>query len=728
MNTNVQLLKELHADLARKYKKHEAAIEMFWQSFDAMQRAACLRASAVEGVVLRHPTDPSLGEVYKFIPECNLRDIADSGPDFLLNLVKHRATTSLFQQYCEGDCGGSGDHELITKIERTRGLRHTRTFDKCFTLFLDEDQYGQSFRIRGGANEVPAPLMPAVRAGLCVPQSRGELILRRQLYLTQCLVILIDDILEEGSRTRTNKEMPKKSDKAASAALAKLTIQDHPPIEDSLSDLIASAREQKATLDDYFGLLCTEPVVLAHAVNLWFFSRPELVPDEQGRRLPVLTDRYIGGAVLEAVHSAVQGAAIWDYICRLLELLKTQAAAGEVYRAISLQETTNVCHLEFARAQALFKRHVQTGMGAKFFKRQPGAYDKAGNAQVSMKCNLKKLAKADKQLYYMMRLCQAETTPKDAADWLKKLAEFTESHPTAREQMGEREADALNDLAVVVGFIQDLSLLVSMPSLSHEKGQMFVSQSQNLEAELVGLKDQIDLLDFALPIDNLLEPGMAEGALKKLDRFIIDKVGTKIGFLYEDLVHECFAVLESQCEMENARMEGQQQVMEVMEVAAIERQHRDWTPVPVAALQPRKERVEQRRRKEKTRPAHSSVYEITSATQAEPLAGGEPASSPRTFKVSISTAEVFSTLFGKAKSRGAVNWTDFAAAMVDLGFTVVPKDGSAYTFSPSEGMGVKQSITMHRPHKSRIEGYKLLAYSQRLKRVYGWEERTFEVS
>ncbi len=60
--------------------------------------------------------------------------------------------------------------------------------------------------------------------------------------------------------------------------------------------------------------------------------------------------------------------------------------------------------------------------------------------------------------------------------------------------------------------------------------------------------------------------------------------------------------------------------------------------------------------------------------------------------------------------------------------TVVPKYGSVYTFSPSEGMGVKQSITMHRSHKSQIEGHKLLAFSQRLKRVYGWEERTFEVS
>jgi hypothetical protein len=518
--------------------------------------------------------------------------------------------------------------------------------------------------------------------------------------------------------------MPKTSGKAVSAALEKLTIQDGLPAENSLPDLIASAREQKATLDEHFSLVCTEPVVLVHAVNTWFFTRPELVADEKGRRLPAYTDRYISGAVLEAVHSDVQGTAVWDYICRLLELLEKQAA-DDVYRAISLQEIANVCHLEFARAQALFKRHVQTGTGVKFFKRQSGAHDKAGNARVSMNCNLKKLAKSDAQLYYMMRLCQAETTPEDAVDWLKKLANFNQSHPMAWERMEESEAGALNDLAVVVGFIQDLSPAISLPSVSRKKGQMFVSRLQDLEAEVVQLKDQVDLLDFALPVDNLLEPGMSEGALKKLDQFVIDKVGTKMGFLYEDLVHECLAVLENQYQLAQAKMEEQ------AKAAAMDQQQKmDWTPTPIPAPQPREERVEQRRQKEKTRPAHSSLYEITSSRTEPPATSTaeESEPSPQTFKVSASTAGVFETLFKKMQSRGAVDWVDFVAAMADLGFSVVPKLGSVYTFLPPASMGVKRSITVHRPHKSRIEGYLLLIFSRRLKRVYGWGEETFVVA
>jgi hypothetical protein len=213
--------------------------------------------------------------------------------------------------------------------------------------------------------------------------------------------------------------------------------------------------------------------------------------------------------------------------------------------------------------------------------------------------------------------------------------------------------------------------------------------------------------------------------LKKLDQFVIDKVGTKMGFLYEDLVHECLAVLENQYQLAKAKMEEQ------AKAAAMDQQQKmDWTPTPIPAPQPREERVEQRRQKEKTRPAHSSLYEITSSRTEPPATSTaeESEPSPQTFKVSASTAGVFETLFKKMQSRGAVDWVDFVAAMADLGFSVVPKLGSVYTFLPPASMGVKRSITVHRPHKSRIEGYLLLIFSRRLKRVYGWGEETFVVA
>ncbi|KAK3938103.1 hypothetical protein QBC46DRAFT_451435 [Diplogelasinospora grovesii] len=126
--------------------------------------------------------------------------------------------------------------------------------------------------------------------------------------------------------------------------------------------------------------------------------------------------------------------------------------------------------------------------------------------------------------------------------------------------------------------------------------------------------------------------------------------------------------------------------------------------LPVSILQPTEKRLEQRRQKEKTRPSHSSTYEI--ASRAETPGAEEPAPSPQTFK-----------------SRGSVSWAAFEAALVDLGFSVLPKFGSIYTFLPPDTMAVK-SFTVHRPHKSRIEGYMILVFARRLKRVYGWGEQT----
>lgn len=676
-----------------------------------------MRAGAARGEVLKHSRDVSMGNVYKIIPEWNLRDVTKPDSDFLLDMLKHRATKSLFEQYMEGPNGGPGDHAVILESINTRGLRHVESFRHCYTFFLDEDQYGNSVKILKDHAETLAAFAVPIQHGLCVPQSTGELILERQITLIQSLNIIIEDILDLGSKTRDRKAPPKKSDKASLAAFAKLTIQPR-PAKLALPDLVASAREQQASLDEYLSLLTTEPIVLAHEVNIWFFSRPELVPDEKGRRLPAHTDRYISSAVFEALHSAVKAAAIWTYLGRLLELFE-RSGADPAYRPIILQEISNVCHLEYDRTQALFKRHFQTGTGAKWFKRLSNVYDSAGNARVSMR-DVKKGPGSDLQLQTMLDICRPNTGASKTAGLLKDLLQRYESHPVEQEDLQEREFGALCDLAAVVGFMQDLSPAISMPALSRKKGQMFVSRSQDLEAELNKIKDEVDLRDFVVPIDNLLEPGMAEGALKALDRFIIEKTGTKLGFLYQDLVEDCFSDLEHQYRQVKARIEKDEKAKKEEQPA--------WIPFPETAPQPPEKRVEQRRQKEKTRPSHSSVYEIV-APRAGPAAAEEPAPPPsQTFKVSQSTVQVFSTLFDKSESRGTVNWAAFQGAMADLGFSVMPKYGSVYSFLPPASMAASKSFTVHRPHKSQIEGYLIPIFARRLKRLYEWGEKTFEVA
>ncbi|GIJ87097.1 hypothetical protein Asppvi_006000 [Aspergillus pseudoviridinutans] len=195
------LVKRLHRDLAQKYQLHGSRIEQIWRSWDKSRRDKAVKAGAVRGKVLAHPTDQTMGNMYKVIPEWNLRDLTQPESDYLLDHLKHRATKSLSDQYHEGVHGSPGDHAFILESMRVNHLRHVNPFRNSFTLFIEEDQYGQSYDVTDSAKyrEMMTGLSTAVNAGLCVPRSTGELILQRQMYLLQALNVLVGDILEDGS-------------------------------------------------------------------------------------------------------------------------------------------------------------------------------------------------------------------------------------------------------------------------------------------------------------------------------------------------------------------------------------------------------------------------------------------------------------------------------------------------------------------------------------------------
>ncbi|KAI3575581.1 hypothetical protein IWW34DRAFT_703859 [Fusarium oxysporum f. sp. albedinis] len=698
-----EMIRELHGDLQRKWNAHGPKVETAWRSFNKAQRAKCMKAGSADGVVLKHSSDVSLGNVYKFIPEWNLADITEPNSDFLLNILKHRATKALFEQYAEGVSGTLGDRHLIEKMVREKNLRHVDPFKHSYTYFYDE-KYGESFTVQPKhLDEVMKGLRIAVDHGALIPRSLGELVLQRQINILQLLNVMIEDILDQGSQTR-NRDGPKKqfknaplSESASKQATVKLTPQE----------VAAIASDQKSSLEEYLSLLRTEPTVLCPGVNVQFFSRPELVPDEKGRSLPVHTDKYIGPAVLETIHHAVQGIAIWECITGLLDLLEKRST-DKLYKSTILQELSNMCHFEYARTQALFKRQVSTGTGSKWFKRISNAYDNTGNAKVSMKGKPEEFTRSDPQLHYLLRLCQPETTVTKAVEWMEKLSDLYKAHPLEREKLDERESRTLHDVAAIVAFVQDLSAVHSFPSASRKKGNLLVTGLQEVDTELNRIKKEVDLRDYAAPINNLLEPGMSAKALEALDEFVVEKTGTKMGSLYRDELEKAFRNVEEQYQQAKDKANKDSKA--------------DFIPIdtnPVDA----KERIETRRQKEKTRPEHSSLYTITPITDS--LGDKEATKPAQPVKVSSSTAEVFATLFDKTQSRGSVNWSSFEAAMSELGFSVLPRLGSVYTFRPSENMDIKRPVSIHRPHKSQIEGYLILILARRLNRAYGWSDNSF---
>ena len=689
---------------------HVITVERIWSSFDEFEREICFMGGPWSGEVLMDSSDTSLGNVCKLIPEWNLWDMTQHGPEHFLDLLKHRVTKSPLEQCRTGINDGPGDFILIRENMRTQGLRSADSFENCYLLFCNTEEYGLLFKAPVNfAKELENVGTILDAAGLVVPLSMGSFILQRQYSLLQNLNIMIEEILDQGSESRDRKVRQKRSDDVVSTGISKLSVHAS-PTKLSLSILVASALDQSDSLKEYLELLSTEPVSLSHAVKTWLHTKPELVPDHIGCWLPANTDRYISGAFFETIHGAVKAAATWDYIRHLLEFLENQNSE-KIYRVVILRELSNVCHLEYKRAQAIFKRYVQLGTGSKWFYRMSNVKDQDDKIRIVMRDNIEILTRTNPQLRYILHLCESKTTPSEAVEWLDKLGGLHENHPAEREKLDEKEIDALYDLAVIIEFIKCLSTATSIPSISRKKGQTFVSRLQDIEAELNQLKTKIDLGNFAIPIDNLLEPGMARNALETLDRFVIETVGTDMGFHYQDLAEKCFADLQSQC---------QQAANIVHQKGKIE-----LPPTAISAPRSPEKQLEEVKQKEKRRPLHSAIYPIVQHSETFIPEDSLPPS--QVFKVRAPTAKVFSDLFQKSESRGSVSWEAFQAAMTDIGFSASPKYGSVYTFFPPDEMEVKKSLTLHRPHQSRIEGYKALSFARRLKRVYGWNEHTFQI-
>lgn len=426
----------------------------------------------------------------------------------------------------------------------------------------------------------------------------------------------------------------------------------------------------------------------------------------------MFTDKYLSVAFFEVVCNAVKSIVTWEYIVRLVRMLEEGGLEDKIKRPLVVQELSNTCHLEYQRAQSTLRHQASRGVAYKNFRRTTTG----GISKIAIKGQPSDYTVSDPQLHYILRLCHQDTKYADAVQWIKKLDDHNARYPDDRKRLSDDQALAIGDLAIIVSFMHTLSTSLAMVAGSKKLGVLFTGRTAELNTELAQYKTEADFGDHLVPTDNLLQPDAAVNALKMLDSFILDRAGASLGSLYEDLLQGCLddvekRYLDTKLSLETAQKQQQQK-----------------PPVPPKTEEPKPAsfRIEQRREKAKTRPEDApKAYDITASAPAEIKVIEEPA--PR-FKVKPSTASVFQTIFSKAKARGSVQWADFAAAMADWGFSVTPKYGSVFTFNPPESMGAPRSITLHRPHVSEIEGYKLLIFSKRLHKTYNWTAETFEVS
>lgn len=191
---------------------------------------------------------------------------------------------------------------------------------------------------------------------------------------------------------------------------------------------------------------------------------------------------------------------------------------------------------------------------------------------------------------------------------------------------------------------------------------------------------------------------MAEGPLNALDSFIIDKTGTKMGVLYEDVIEQYTSGLKEQYELQKAKRENR---------------HKMACPAPAIENPPKLElRIQQPRQKDKTRlPRFSNYNLIPQITTTEPAV----ASCEATDNIQTQVRRLchIKTIFSKAQGQGAgsITWAPFESVMADLQFSVMRKYGSVYNLYPSKklaGMEGQRPITLHRPQD---RGSRVIYYS-----------------
>uniref|UniRef100_A0A093VTB9 Uncharacterized protein n=1 Tax=Talaromyces marneffei PM1 TaxID=1077442 RepID=A0A093VTB9_TALMA len=503
-------LKSIHADLQRRWEVHCERVEDLWRNFTLSQREAIFLAGVKTDKVLKDPNDQSIFRLYALIPEMNIRDIKGL-PDYFLDHFEFRAATSLTQQYRIGLEGAKGDHQVIMESVAINKVDGNRDFENELTFFMDEDRYGDRYKAKTQEDHqhVLYDLQSAVKAGLVVPRGIGELILERQSYILKHLCILVDDILKLGAIIdETGKEyiLPREAARMAFSTYP----DDVDPQPICVLDLVTAAFDRKTSFEAYWNLCHANPAFLANAVNLWYSTRPDLVPDEKGRRMPLASDEYVSRSIFEAIHNVVIGIAIWDILYALVKTFLETLDESE--QAIISQEISNICHYEYERIRKDFKRFVQLGIGSKYFKRLSNVFDN-GTPRVTSKAIPDRVMKDDPQLHHILRLCQPVSGVTQAVRWKNMLDQLHYNKPLELDKMEESEFNALGEVSLTINLVNTLIASLQLPTASPKKGLTYISKLKELLARLDPLKTHTNLRKLAISLDDLNNPNLAKEAL-----------------------------------------------------------------------------------------------------------------------------------------------------------------------------------------------------------------------
>ncbi|TPX18668.1 uncharacterized protein E0L32_002525 [Thyridium curvatum] len=721
----IQIPQDEHFNLERRYRTHRSTVAEKWRSFTKNQRAhLCRRLFSKYN--LREPVDAKLvihasqlmsadaENVPTFsalAPELHpLRICADV--DYLLNLLEERATKSLFELYKATDYS-----KVMEVLVLPEGISTVNCPGMIYTTFTEGTPYVVQEEWKGDGDQPISDEPLGDGPPSCVPGIVGMFVLERQAHLAEELGLLIALILKEdnpvwpsldtdieqlGSQSKT-----KFHDVARDRDSAVVGIAELPAIIDAFAVMLKCASSQ----------VVANPATLFEAIRAFRLSSAGRVPDKHGESMLLISDKHNSVALVELFQSDMTKITVWNYLTCVLERYASHLD-DPAYCEILLQEISNICALVFECYQANFQRMFQTLTGAGLFRRLTTKTTKSGEPCIVTETEPDKLPEPLQFKHHLLRMCSPGITITKALQYHDKTSDWS-LKPDSDLDWTTYEMDSYFSMISAVIMLDGISEAIpQLPNPSTRKGRHFSRRLEQLDKEMNLLKTEIDLVDFLSPLECITEPGVAVAATDALDSFMLEKAGAKFSHLYQDLIEESLADLDRRCREAKAQQEKEQD--QSLWLSAFQGGDEEA----------RQELVEQRRLKEKTRPAHSSIYDLARTPEdAPPIADDAASAEVPHFTVTASTKEVFATLLDKSSAaKGSITWADFIASMAELRFSIIPKMGSVYAFLPPKAMNAQRSLTIHRPHQSKIEGTLLSYYASRLRHVFGWDENTFETS
>jgi hypothetical protein len=477
--------------------------------------------------------------------------------DNLLQLIEQRATTPVQQIH-------PYDLELVRMAMLRHGIQ-LRTAGNGVYLFVDEDKWGQLMEFTPKApRDQREKMLEMGRHVAIVEEGDGKMVLERQGKIYPHLEILVDDIMEV-RRELDNPDVdtwtaPRALDDGLLADSVRELVVSSPagpkkhrdiPKTIGIEDIKSMAEEQFGAMDDHVKLLSQNPNYLSSVARNYFFSSPDAVPGGPG--VDMMSSSYASEVVLELFTNACEASAHWKYISALVAALEGQNVSYKVPGNPLLIELWATTLKEHSRSRAIFKRMLQTDYkSGKFFER-----NEEGHVRLKVPHNV--IAKKNPYMGLLTELAtmsdanaSGKETDIETARILKSLHDMEDLAPRNRENILEHVGIALGDIAVITVFMSRLRNLIKVPKQS---SSLF---SKKMQAQLSVLEHDVwkdvDLLDYACPVDRLRDKSAAEGCVNELNKACQHSLEVGLDKMFDAVVE--FALSKTLAKMEDHELEA----------------------------------------------------------------------------------------------------------------------------------------------------------------------------